>query len=67
MVRLIVIVAFVLLALAIFGIVWFITQRARRGSSTTRRRPVAPDDDPEFLRNLRLPDPPTDEEDEDRG
>lgn len=65
MVRLIVIVAFVLLALAIFGIVWFITRRARRGPSATRR-PVAPDDDPEFLRNLRLPDPPTDE-DEDRG
>ena len=63
MTRLIVIVAFVLLALAIFGIVWFITSRVRRGSSSQHRRPVAPDDDPEFLRNLRLPDPPADEDD----
>ena len=65
MVRLLVIVAFVLLALAIFGIVWWATNRARRGSST-RRGPVAPDDNPEFLRSIQIPDPPSDDED-DRG
>lgn len=64
MTRLIVIVAFVVLALVIFSIVWFITSRARRASEAARRRPVAPDDNPEFLRSIQLPDPPTEDEDD---
>ena len=65
MTRLIVIVAFVLVALVIFGIVWWLTNRARRGPAA-RRRPVAPDDNPEFLRSIQIPDPPEEDED-DRG
>lgn len=64
--RLIIIGVFLLVAVVVFLIVWFAVNRSRsaaRGAhpSSRRRRPVAPDDDPEFLRNLRLPDPPADD------
>ena len=72
--RLIIIGVFLLVAVIVFLVVWFAVNRSRsaaRGAhpSSRRRRPVAPDDDPEFLRNLRLPNPPAegDEKTDDRG
>ena len=52
MLKLIVVVA--LVALAIYLAVRFLDTRGRleEGGSAARRRPVAPDDDPEFLRDL---------------
>ena len=52
MLKFIVVVA--LVALAIYLAVRFLDQRGRldEGGSPARRRPVAPDDDPEFLRDL---------------
>lgn len=62
--RLIVIAGIIVVALIIFAIVYAAMTRSRRAAA--RRRPVAPDDNPEFLRSIQLPDPPTDDED-DRG
>lgn len=53
------IVAFVLLALLIFGIVWLLMSRFRRKASRGTRRPLAPDDNPEFLRSIQIPRPPS--------
>lgn len=71
--RLIIIGVVLLVAVLIFVIVFIAVNRSRsaaRGAHpSSRRRPVAPDDDPEFLRNLNLPDPPTDDDQntDDRG
>ena len=45
---------------------WLLLGRPRSGRrpATPRRRPLAPDDDPDFLRGLRPPPPPARGEDE---
>lgn len=47
-------VVLVLLVPIVGGVLWFAVGRVRAGESprSARRRPVAPDDDPEFLRRL---------------
>ena len=44
-------VAIVVVFAIIGGVLWFMIGRPRRGDRV-RRGPVAPDDDPEFLKNL---------------
>lgn len=47
-------IAFVILVPIVGGVMWFAVGRVRAGESSrsARRGPIAPDDDPEFLRRL---------------
>jgi hypothetical protein len=47
-------IAFVILVPIVGGVMWFAVGRVRAGESprSARRGPIAPDDDPDFLRKL---------------
>jgi hypothetical protein len=42
----------IVFAAVVYALVWVIQNRGSGGSRPAPRRPVAPDDDPEFLRHL---------------
>jgi len=42
----------VVFAAVVYALVWLIQRRGNGGQKPAPRRPVAPDDDPEFLRHL---------------
>ena len=43
---------FIILLLPLLGVILWFTLGKERGSAANARRPMAPDDDPEFLRGL---------------
>lgn len=58
-------VALIVLIPIVGPVAWLIAGKKRTGRpgrGTQPRGPVGPDDDPDFLRNLRPPKPPRDEE-----